>query len=180
MTSFNTAFIKTLGHEGGYVNDPDDPGGMTYRGIARNHWPDWRGWKLIDKAPKHIDHVALNPVVAEFYEDHFWVPLKCNEFPQFVANELFDTGVNMGLIQAGKFLQRALNLLNNNEKRYKNIVVDGMIGPLTIATFHMVTVHRQPLLAKVMNIMQGAFYIELMEKSEVREKYLGWFNRVHL
>lgn len=177
---FDRAYSRTLGHEGGFVNDPDDPGGMTYRGISRNNFPSWKGWRLIDKAPKHIDHTALHPLVAEFYEHHFWAPLKCEHFPQFLANELFDTGVNMGIQKAATFLQRGLNLLNNNQKRFKNTTVDGSIGPVTLATFKMLPVRLQLTLAQVMNIMQGAFYIELMERDEVREKYLGWFNRVHL
>lgn len=50
----NENFLKSydilIKHEGGYVNDPDDKGGETYKGIARKFNPDWKGWKIIDKS----------------------------------------------------------------------------------------------------------------------------------
>ena len=45
-------------HEGGYVDDRDDRGGETYRGISRNNFPDWKGWKKIDGF-KPVDAVIL-------------------------------------------------------------------------------------------------------------------------
>lgn len=41
MAEFNIAFQKTLTHEGGYVNDPEDSGGETYKGISRNNHKNW-------------------------------------------------------------------------------------------------------------------------------------------
>ncbi len=48
MADFKTAIEATLKAEGGYVNDPDDPGGETYKGIARNRNSKWSGWTHID------------------------------------------------------------------------------------------------------------------------------------
>ena len=49
MADFEKAFINTMGYEGGYVYDPDDAGGETYKGISRRYHPSWPGWRIIDK-----------------------------------------------------------------------------------------------------------------------------------
>ena len=48
MAEFDISFQKVLSYEGGYVNDPDDPGGETYKGIARKMNSKWDGWVLVD------------------------------------------------------------------------------------------------------------------------------------
>ena len=58
MADFKEAFELTLAHEGGYVKDPDDRGGETYKGIARRYNPGWSGWARIDKAKKQALKVA--------------------------------------------------------------------------------------------------------------------------
>ena len=50
MASFKEAWEETSAVEGGYVDDDDDRGGETYRGVARNFHPDWPGWDRIDAA----------------------------------------------------------------------------------------------------------------------------------
>ena len=178
MSKFDVAFDVTMGHEGGYSNDPDDPGGETYRGISRKHHPLWTGWALVN--PRHINEKVLDPYVREFYLIEYWDKLKCQHFSQIIANELFDTGVNVGKRVAGTFFQQGLNLLNKNETLYKNIVVDGWIGPATIRVHHEMPLKYKKVLAKIMNILQGHYYIMLMESDERREKWVGWFGRVHL
>jgi lysozyme family protein len=60
-------------YEGGYVNHPNDLGGETYKGIARNAHPNWEGWKFIDqKRPVPED------LVRRFYYEQFWKPLRCD------------------------------------------------------------------------------------------------------
>jgi hypothetical protein len=56
MSEFQPALQKVLAHEGGYVNDPDDPGGETYKGIARNMHSKWGGWVYIDLC-KHASNL---------------------------------------------------------------------------------------------------------------------------
>ena len=50
MAIFNSAFQITMGNEGGYANNPADSGGETYKGIAKNYWPNWEGWTAVDQA----------------------------------------------------------------------------------------------------------------------------------
>ena len=52
MADFDKALRKLLAIEGGYVNDPGDPGGETYKGVARRYNASWPGWSRIDAAKR--------------------------------------------------------------------------------------------------------------------------------
>ena len=85
---FDKALAHTLQFEGGYANDPADSGGETYKGISRNNWPSWPGWKLIDeakvqghrsaKAINHFfaNHAAMAALISDFYNHQFWEKTK--------------------------------------------------------------------------------------------------------
>lgn len=185
MNKFDTAFEKTMGHEGQYSNDPNDPGGETYRGISRRYHPEWEGWERIDKwrntaeGLSDTDMYHLDKDVKGFYLDEYWFPLRCDQFPQPIADELFDTAVNQGHNPAATFFQRSLNALNRQEKLYENLVVDGLIGGKTQLAFKALNEYDQRLCLTMMNVLQGAYYMDRMRESEVKEKYArGWFKRV--
>lgn len=183
MANFNEAFDITMGHEGGYTNDPDDAGGETYRGIARNYHPHWSGWNIIDDTKPNIDNAQLDPYVRNFYEDKFWDINRLDEFKsQAIANEMFDTGVNMGVGRAAKFLQESLNYLNRNEDSYTDLVVDGNIGPASLRALEYIQHHGdEEILLIMLNVCQGRHYMEYMKKSPTQEKYArGWFKRVKI
>ena len=107
MANFTEAFEKTMGHEGGYVNDPDDAGGETYCGISRVYNPSWYGWTLIDQEKDEPDFPAcleddedLDAAVEDFYKDKYWDVNRLDDVDsQAVAEEMFDTGVNMGTVE---------------------------------------------------------------------------------
>lgn len=192
MTTFEKAYETTLGHEGGYVDDPNDRGGETYKGISRRFFRDWEGWVIIDRVKKdgmviselnrQLEEIGvLQNHVKYFYKTKFWDRFIGDDIKdELVAMELFDTSINMGVGSAVKMFQRALNALNNNQKLYRNIAVDGGCGPKTIATFnsYMSTRRDSALLVKLMNIIQGYKYIQLMEADETQERFVGWFERV--
>jgi len=183
MADFNEAFNATMGHEGGYVNDPDDAGGETYRGIARKYNPSWSGWNLIDDTKPNINNASLDPYVREFYEAQYWDVNRLDDFDdQDVANEMFDTGVNMGIGRAGKFLQECLNYLNRNGSLFDDLVVDGKIGPASLAGLNEIESNGDSeILLIMLNVCQGRHYMEYMTKSPTQEKYArGWFKRVKL
>jgi len=183
MPDFNEAFNATMGHEGGYVNDPDDAGGETYRGIARRYHPHWAGWNLIDDTKPNIDNVALDPHVREFYESQYWDVNRLDDCDsQAIANEMFDTGVNMGTGRASRFLQECLNYLNRNESLFTDLVVDGKIGRASIAALNEILIAGdEEILLIMLNVCQGRHYMEYMKKSPTQEKYArGWFKRVKL
>jgi len=190
MANFRKAYDLTMGHEGGYAKDADDLGGETYRGIARKFNPGWAGWAKIDKAkrvrgfPASLDRDAqLQADVAAFYKQHYWDKFQGDAMPdQDIAEELFDTGVNMGVARAVEFLQRALSLLNRNEKLYADLVPDGLFGPKTLSAVRTYLKKDDPaLLLKILNVLQGMHYIDFMTKSPIQEKYArGWFKRVEI
>lgn len=113
MANFKISWLKTRVHEGGYVNDPKDNGGETYRGISRKNFPNWPGWKEVIKSKRLRGDIilTLESLVEQFYIDNFWNPIKGNEIiNQKVADELFDSSVNMGIHEAVILTQRSLNI----------------------------------------------------------------------
>jgi lysozyme family protein len=100
---------------------------------------------------------------------------------QKVAEELLDTGVNMGIAWAGKFLQRSLNALNSQGTHYSDLSVDGLIGNSTLGALKDYLDRRgrtgEAVLMKALNCLQGTRYIELAEVRERNESFVfGWFD----
>lgn len=166
--------------EGGYVDDPSDSGGETNYGIT----------VAVARAYGFMGHMKDLPIETAFqiYVEKYWDSLKGDEIvliSELIAEELIDTGINMGISRAGKFLQRALNVLNNRAIYYSDITVDGQIGSVTVYALRAYMHKRDnddETLAKVLNCLQGAKYVSLAEKREKDEKFIsGWFrNRVKI
>lgn len=188
MSDFDRAYNRLLKTEGGYANDPNDRGGETYKGISRRYNPGWTGWPIIDSAkgapnfPASLDAVdALQDSVRRFYKGRYWDAMLCNEIEdQDIAEELLDTGVNMNTSRAVSFLQTALNVANRNGSLYGDLVVDGALGARTLSALRLALRGGDKiLLLKVMNVLQGAHYIDFMTQSPDQETYArGWFARV--
>jgi lysozyme family protein len=107
---FETALRNTLEWEGGYSNDPSDPGGETKYGISKRAYPD-------------VDIKALTlETAATIYRRDYWDKARCDELPAPVAQCLFDSMVNQGPRTAIKLLQDSLSL-----------ETDGIMGPHTIS-----------------------------------------------
>jgi lysozyme family protein len=116
MASFEQALKPTLIKEGGWVNDDADTGKETYRGISFANWPKWGGWSIVNKNKplkkgQIIKDEQLDKLVAMFYRESFWNPIKGDEIiNQDVANDLFDKAVNLGTRQAVILCQRSLDI----------------------------------------------------------------------
>lgn len=109
MDAFQRAFELVIGHEGGYVNDPRDPGGETKYGISKRANPD-------------VDVRNLTLAQAQWiYRQRYWLPLHADAMPEAAAIQVFDAAVNHGIKPAVRMLQRALG-----------VPVDGVIGPVTL------------------------------------------------
>lgn len=183
MADFKSAYAITMAHEGGYANNPNDTGGETWKGIARKKHPDWPGWEIVDQykhdIPMNLNSApGLQPLVESFYKAKFWDFLKLDQINnQKIANELFDTAVNMGQGVAALFLQRSLNVSNRNGKDYPDLQIDGNIGPVTI---NAVNNHPRPeQVLKLLNTLQGAKYIGICEANPSQEIFLNsWLSRV--
>jgi lysozyme family protein len=95
--AFEQALNFVLKHEAGYVNHPDDPGGETKYGITKRSYP-------------HVDIKNLTiGEAAEIYRRDFWDRLPSG-IPDQIKFMLFDFGVNAGIGQAIKTLQRAIDV----------------------------------------------------------------------
>lgn len=173
---------ETLKIEGGYVYDPVDRGGETYKGISRRAHPDWPGWIIINRYKsisgfeKLLDgNSELQTLVIDLYERVYLEPFK--QIPdEAIRAELFDTAVNMGVGRAAMMLQDALNLLNRNGDLYDDLIPDGMIGAKTMAAYSAV---KPAVLLKVLNGLQFMRYFEIVEGNPLQEKYFaGWMQRV--
>lgn len=120
MADFKSAYKKIEAVEGGYVNDPDDAGGETYKGISRKANPNWDGWISIDAIKKAHPTTfkgilkktpELEKKVQDLYKDKYWDCFELDDVPsQLVAEQMFDTAVNQGQTAAIKFAQRVLEL----------------------------------------------------------------------
>lgn len=110
VLDFDEVFNRVVGIEGGYVNDPQDPGGETKFGISKRSYPD------VDIGALTVDGAKL------IYRRDFWDPLVADRLPASVVYELFDFAVNSGIATAVRYLQRALGVAD-----------DGNFGPASKA-----------------------------------------------
>jgi lysozyme family protein len=116
--SFPAALAFTLGAEGGFVDDPYDPGGPTNHGITLETFRAYGGG-----GETVGDLQRISPlVVAAIYRERYWQPVRGDELPAGVDLSVFDMGVNAGPRRSIELLQRVLG-----------IRTDGEFGPETLA-----------------------------------------------
>lgn len=117
MANFEKALELVLKNEGGYVNDPNDNGGETYKGISRRANPKWSGWKIIDGYKKKYKDFKkkldsdneLQKCVKSLYRSNYWNPIKGDDLVhQDMAEEMFDAAVNFGITKAIKLAQKTV------------------------------------------------------------------------
>lgn len=188
MADFITAYKLTTKTEGFYDNDPDDYGKETFKGISRKYFPNWPGWRLIDSFKHHtgfpnnmLGEKSLEDLVLKFYKETFWDANNLDKVAsQTIAEELFDTGVNLGVGKAALFLQMALNTLNKHGNIYSNISEDSSVGNNTLKVLDACIKYRgESYILKVINILQGMHYIKRSREDESQEKFMyGWLERV--
>lgn len=180
MTAFDEAFDKTLALEGGFVDDPKDSGGATRWGITER----------VARANGYAGEMRDLPVqeARRIAKAQYWDTLRLDaiaELAPAIAHELFDTGYNMGIGQAARFLQTSLNVLNRQGADYPDQAVDGVLGPVSIAALRAYLAKRaakggMTVLLRALNCQQGAAYIALAERRAKDEAFVyGWLlNRV--
>jgi lysozyme family protein len=108
--TFDDMFNRLMSHEGGYVNNPQDPGGETKWGLSKRSYP-------------HLNIRELtNDDARGIYLRDFWAPINGNDLYDGVAFQLFDFAVNSSIGTAIRYYQRALGVAD-----------DGHFGPVSIA-----------------------------------------------
>jgi len=121
------AMKALLKHEGGFVNHPLDPGGMTNLGVTQRVWEEWVGHPVDEKEMR-----SLTPEkVAPMYKQKYWDKVAGDDLPSGVDLMVFDFAVNSGPGRAAKVLQKVLG-----------VIQDGAIGPKTIAKAESVDVKK--------------------------------------
>lgn len=155
LVNFEDIIVKVLHHEGGYVNDPKDPGGETNFGIAKRSHPDVDIKNLTEQKAKAI------------YKEHYWDRNKVESLPENLRHIYFDMCVNQGKGRAVKIIQRSANAKGANLK------VDGGLGPKTLAAINDSNVELERVRAYRMK-----YYADLVTRKPDLEKfYYGWYKR---
>jgi lysozyme family protein len=138
-----------MGNEGGYVNNPNDPGGETNWGISKRSYPN------LDIANLTRDQAA------QIYYTDLWTPLNGDTLADGVAFQLFDFAVNSGIQTAIRAYQRALGVAD-----------DGHLGPLSLAASNSMPTYKQ-----IMCIL--AERLDFMRKLNAWSTFgSGWAGRV--
>lgn len=177
MRAITEAIESTIGKEGKYSNNPHDAGGETMWGIT------------IAVARKNgytgpMRDMPRSTAVDIYRREYFIKPgfEAVASVSTAIAEELFDTGVNMGVSVPSTFLQRCLNTLNQSHKQmlFEELTVDGMLGAKSVSALAKFIKLRgkegEVVLLTMLNALQGARYIELAEKREQNEEFIyGWF-----
>ena len=115
--NFDDALKALLKHEGGFVNHPVDPGGMTNLGVTKLVWENWVGHPVDEQTMR-----GLTPeMVAPLYKKRYWDAVRGDDLPSGVDLVVFDCAVNSGVGRASRFLQQVVGVTD-----------DGKIGPGTI------------------------------------------------
>lgn len=168
--------------EGGYVDDPDDNGKCTNHGVTQALAEQYKT-TLKTKFGWDGNMRNLTTEMAFFiYKTHFWDKMKLDDVMKrsvFLADRLFDLGINAGKTVAVKNLQRYLNVMNNSQTYWKDIDADGAMGPKSLAALDAYIAKRgatgKDYLIDAMLDMQSTYYIELAERREKDEKFIyGW------
>lgn len=111
--NLNEAILKSLQKEGGYVNDPNDRGGETYRGIARKFHPTWVGWRIIDKiSDKKTGQIfknsELDKLVLSFYNEYLKdIKSEVLKLDQVFGNKVVGIAINVGVPTAKELLRKS-------------------------------------------------------------------------
>lgn len=157
VSNFKPSLALVLKSEGGFVNHPSDPGGMTNLGVTRNVWREWTK-RDVDEAEMR----ALTPELVEpMYKARYWDAVKADDLPRGIDYAVFDAAVNMGPGRAAKLLQAALG-----------VTADGVIGRATIAA---ATAADPAELLEAFSLGKEAFYQSLPTFGTFGK---GWLNRV--
>jgi lysozyme family protein len=165
---FDKIVSFVLIYEGGYVNDPDDPGGETNRGITAATLASAYAAGIV----KHnvVKNLTRDEAVA-IYKARYYTNYGYDKFPYAVSLVLTDTTVNMGRGGAASVAQKACNTLG------KSLTVDSKWGPLTQAAVEALA--SDPRFARTLLLKRKDRYDDIIVSRPASEKYRqGWYNRL--
>ena len=155
--NFDSCLEKILKHEGGFVNHPDDPGGMTNMGITRRVYEAFLDKKVNEQEMRQMpkEHIA------EIYRNNYWDKVKADDLPSGIDLCVFDWAVNSGTRKAVCALQESVGAKP-----------DGIIGPSTLGKVkEKENIH----ILKEMRGKREKFYRSLTKTFKIFGK--GWLRR---
>jgi lysozyme family protein len=158
--SFDICLAFTLREEGGYVDDPSDPGGATNMGVTLATYRQWSDDPNLGDL--QVKDMTLKTARA-IYQSLYWNPLRADALPPGVDLSVFDMGVNAGIWSSARLLQQALGFTGDE--------VDGSIGPETLAA---VGGFDARILVNDLTDRQAAYYRSLTDFPTFGT---GWLNR---
>ena len=166
-----------------YTNHPSDKGGPTKYGITQRTLSAYLGRSVSADAVKALtEEVARAIYLKRYVIDPGFDTV--NAVSAQIGHEIVDAGVNVGVARASEWLQRALNALNRGGRDYADLVVDGDVGPATVAVLTRLLavrgVNGEKALLRALNSLQGEHYIRIAEGRAANEDFVfGWLmNRV--
>jgi lysozyme family protein len=115
--NFDDCFKMVLAHEGGYTNDPRDPGGRTNLGVTQRAWEAYVGGSVTEDFMRKLTPDQVKP----FYKAMYWDKIKGDQLPSGVDYAAYDLAVNSGVGRAAKYLQQIAG-----------VTADGVIGPKSL------------------------------------------------
>ena len=170
---------EIVAREGGYVNDPDDPGGATNFGVTihtmRRLGLDLTGDGQV--TPLDVKKLTRDRAV-EIFIDHYFKGPKLHLLPEPLQATVFDMYVNAGG-NAVKILQRLLNKLG------ADLVVDGALGPMTLGACHRAFEKDPKRFVDAYAIERRNYYYAIGDRRPASRKYArrrdggkgGWIMR---
>lgn len=158
---FDTCLAFTLQEEGGFCDNPKDPGGATCHGITLATLRHWSGDPQLDV--EAIRSIPMETCRA-IYRSDYWNRMRCDAMPLGVDLMLFDQGVNSGPARSVRILQQAMELSDAD--------CDGSVGPVTIGAAGKADA---PALIDRMAELQAEFYRSLPTFADFGQ---GWLNRL--
>ncbi|MDW4497527.1 holin-associated N-acetylmuramidase [Sulfitobacter sp. D35] len=179
MQSVRQIATEIVGREGGYVNDPDDPGGATNFGVTI-HTMRALGLDLDrdgDVDARDVQALTRDQAIDIFVRHYFDKP-RIAELPETLQASVFDMYVNAGA-NAVRILQRLLCDMG------ETVAVDGALGPQSIAASHIAHRQAQGYLADAYGIARRNYYFRLADRRPASRKYArtraggkgGWIRR---
>ncbi len=161
MTRFDRAFDYLMKLEGVLSDHPADPGGLTAYGITKRDHP-----KMFENG------IPTKTQAKAFYQNgEYWTDEYELLASERIAFELFECGVLCGVNTAGKFMQRAYNLLVDGSANV--LKVDGIIGPRSVTAFNFMCERYGNALYRTANCLQGQYFIEINNGFFLR----GWMGK---
>jgi lysozyme family protein len=123
LSDWQKSFELMLKSEGGYVNNPADPGGMTNLGVTKATWENWVGRESDEAEMRGLTPEKVEPL----YKKKYWDAVRGDELPPGISYLCFDFAVNAGAGRSIKTLQTAVG-----------VTPDGGFGPMTMAAVQAV------------------------------------------